>query len=271
MFVIGFILFLFVFLLLYIPHSFLYWPVFALLVYYVFLILDDAHEKGTKSWNRFRSLFIWRKTSAVTYAFGDEKFLMNGLRQKPKLFVVYNNMTNVGLIDGFGLHGGVFKDIDLCFMLPSFLFNVPFLREILMYIGAVSDNTHNITKLLKKGKSVVYSMGGMKHEKHKKDGELIFPEDFYDFLKDSEIDVIPVYISRETDRYKFYRNDFQKMFYKYIGYPLTFFFHVKLNERQPPKILLNIGEHMTFARYKSYQDFSHSFFMQILDIESQLL
>ena len=185
------------------------------LVYFITKYYDNDHTTGFRSWPALRNYTLFGKT--VRYYVGDPKAFETEDRRM--LFIVVGNQSNMGLIHGFCMHGGKFKSLDLVVMLPSILFKIPLLRDILLWMGGVSDESDTL-RLLQKGKSVVYCPNRMD------DGEVKLPETaIFEFCMRHKIYVVPVFITGEPKRYAFLRiRQIQKWFYDRIGWPFPFFF-----------------------------------------------
>lgn len=255
--------------LLYLPHAFLYWPIFAAFIYGMFwYMLDDTEDTGNRSWTQIRNWSLWETgMTAVTYNWGDRE-AVNGERL---LFVVLGNKTNMALISGFGLHGGVFAHLDLRYILPWPIFRIPILREVLMWTGAISSgkNVNSIIlNMLDKGKSVCYAIDGMRSILHEKaQGDLELGEDLFEFAKQKKINLIPVLIEGEEKRYSINRYSTHAYFLDIIGYPFPLLFGPRIfGEDPPPKVEVTIGVPVDPSKFDDYKNFNSLFFNQITGV-----
>ena len=233
-------------------------------------MLDDSEQTGVRSWNSIRNLRIWNSSmNPVDYTFINEKTSTSYIKDQRKLYIVIGNVTNMGLIHGFGLHGGVFKNLDICYALPWVLFKVPVLREFLMWTGAVSIGhlahiNDSIMSILDKGKALCVSINGMNGILHDKVCEIDTIDDvLFEFLKSENIHAVPVLINNEHSRYSIYKSSYHNFFIKTFGFPFPFFFNLKLGEDAPPKLRIDIGVPVNVKRCNSIKDFNRLFFNQI--------
>ena len=253
----------------YLRYSWFY-PFAIVFLYYGILVTDDSHKTGAKSWTWLRNLGIWRKkVTAVEYSFGKKQALDDCIKENKKklLFIIVDgNQTNMSLISGFGLHAGVFKDYNICYVLPSILFKIPVLREIIMWTGGISSGTGDINNVildaLNCGKSVCYSLNGMNLKNIEEDPEI--PEDLFCFAQNENVDLVPVIIYDEHKRYSIWRHPIQDFFLNLIGFPFPLIFGPKVfGKNRPPKVNIRIGEPMCPNNYKNrLNDFSKLFFIQ---------
>jgi len=242
-------------------HAAFYWPVFILIIYGVlWYYLDDSEKTGNKSWTSLRNWSLWKDgINAVTYAFGDEEELSN-LKKQRIIFVVSGNVTNMGLISGFGLHGGVFDNFDLRYVLPKIFFYVPGLREFLMWTGAVVDDRDVMLSLLNRGNSICYASKGMAKDTIPSR----LSSELFRFTKQESIRLIPVEIKGEGKRYRIFSHSVQEYFLKWLGYPFPFCFGPRIfGPNPPPKLTVNIGIPMEPWNYDTCEEFSRRFFSQL--------
>lgn len=203
-----------------------------LLALYFGLKYGDGDEKlGTRAWPALRRRFFFGKT--VSYYFGNREFFKNS--SESFLFVVIGNQTNMALFHGFGMHGGVFGDLDVAYMLPSALFSVPLVRDFLLWTGAVEhDAGAGLLKLLKSGRSVVYAPAGMAAMVN----DVRAPDlDVFAFAIEHNIQVVPVLVENETRRYAYY---YSRVAW-WRQWPFCFCFCPRLfGEKPPPKLKLSV-------------------------------
>jgi hypothetical protein len=253
--------------LLYLPHAFLYWPLFAVLVYGVLWYhLDDSEATGDKSWAALRRWSLWRDgLTAVKYFWGNQETLFDTMGRKPVLFVVVGNVTNMALISGFGFHGGIFDNFDLRYLLPWPVFRVPLLREVLMWSGAVADGPDAILSLLRRGKSVCYALNGMRAVlKAEQEDDDEFGEELYEFVKTENITVVPVLVTGEHERYSISTYSFNSYFLDLTGWPFPFLFGPRIfGNDAPPKLKVEVQVPMAASEAGTYKEFNAQFFIQI--------
>jgi hypothetical protein len=185
------------------------------------------------------------------------------------LFVVMGNFTNFSLLSGFGLHGNFFDKLDLVYLMPPILFRIPFLRDILMWTGAVTWKDKNyeqtITQLFHKGKSVVYPVQSndlLRFMGQESLDEVIIstPEsELIDFVtKSNNIHVVPVLIQNDTHRYAIWRSPRLSSIHKYcqdkLGWPFPFIFCPRVcGKEPPPKVNIHIGSPMKVTDHANFK------------------
>jgi len=225
--------------------------------------MSGAEDTGNESKEGFRNWKLWRAFTAVSYTmlnkdqFVDEESML--------LFILTgNNDTNMALISGFGLHGGIFKDIDIRYIMPYNLFNVPIIRELLVWSGAIrahKDVNGSILNLLRKGKSVAY------YPQTTDDGPIL-DKGLFEFAIQNKIKLVPVVINGEQARYSIYRpaliKAVQRFFVKRLGYPFPLIFCPKIfGQSPPPKVDISIGVPMEPSIQQSSDSFYGLFHAQI--------
>lgn len=221
----------------YTPHAFLYWPAPVLVIYGVLgYYFDESESTGARSWERMRN---WWKWSEVSYAYGyEEEEIRNG--KGSRLFIVIGNTTNMGLISGFGLHGGELSKLDICYVLPSLYFVVPIAREILLWTGALSENdlTNTILSAMKRGKSLAISV------------DKGLDKSLFGFVKTEKIQIVPVLIGCENERYTVYESCMPRC---------PWFVHWTLNKDPPPRLTIDFLAVLSPAKYENLEEFNIEF------------
>jgi hypothetical protein len=220
---------------------------FLCIIYVVTKYLDGDEMTGHRSWSKLRSFHLFGKS--VTYLFGMKPNYQSDQRI---LFIIVGNTTNMGLFHGFGFHGsgGGFEKLDLVYMLPEILFKIPFLRDLLLWSGAVKHDENNILNLLNKGKSIAYAPHSMKDVFESK---LQLPDvGILELAYRNRVQVVPVSISDEDKRYKFFfgYKGIQEWSYKRYGWPFPLLFMYRWwNKTKPPNLKVKIGVPMSSEAY----------------------
>ena len=221
--------------------------------------MSGAENTGNESKEGFRNWRLWKLFTAVTYVNGSFE------HDDVALFIVMGeNDTNMALISGFGLHGGMFRNLDLKYMMPYNLFKIPLIREFLLWSGAVANNRDvngTILNLLRKGKSVVYCPPTT-------DEEVVLDKGLFEFATKHDIKLVPVVVNGESDRYNIYRPEFvrmmQRFFKRRLGYPFPMIFYPKsFGQSPPPKIDISIGVPMNSSVQQNPETFYSLFHSQI--------
>lgn len=221
----------------YTPRAFLYWPAPILAVYGVLgYYFDESESTGARSWEWLRNWWRWTE---VSYAYGHmEKEIRDG--NGPRLFVVVGNTTNMGLISGFGLHGGELKKLNICYILPSLYFVIPGVREVLMWTGALSGThlTDTILNVMKRGKSLGLSVDeGM--------NDVLFQ-----FVKINKMPIVPVLFGREEERYTVYKSPIPRC---------PWFFHWVLDKHPPPHMTVDFLAIIHPEKFENLEEFNQTF------------
>jgi len=252
---------------------FLFSLIFFLL--YFWLKFHDLDEyTGNRAWPYLRSFMF---NPSVTYSFVDKEAFRN-VDQK-FLFVVVGNLTNMGLISAFGFHGNTFKDLDLVYLLPRTLFKIPIVRDILLWSGAcVNNNEDTIFRLMNKGKSVVYCPSGMNELLYYTENcKQLFekpPLELFEFILKQQLQVVPVYISNEDQRYWIWKGKYVSKVQKYcsqtwLKWPFPLLFAPRIFGQNPPsKVAVFVGPVINSSLQNSAIKLSEYFNNQFKGIES---
>jgi len=205
----------------------------------LFKYFDGDEYTGFRSWSFLRKYNCG--CTACIYYFGNKESFSEVQKKDRMLFVIMGNTTNMGLVNGFGIHGGVFQHVDLVYMLPPILFKIPLLRDYLLWTGAVTwkgnDQESSILYLLNKGKSVAYSSNGMRENLEEPSNEI------FEFAMSKKIYLVPVLIKNESKRYYIYtQKRIQDWFYQRIGWPFPLIFFPRIfDKKPPPKMEVHVG------------------------------
>lgn len=220
-------------------------------LYFGLKYIDGDEYTGARSWRALRKFTL---NKSVEYSFVDQSGCTDTDRL---LYVVVGNITNFSLISAFGLHGNVFgTKTDINFILPPILFKVPLLRDLLLWIGAVTyegtDKEHTVLELLKRNKSVAYCPAGMNDLLKIDDNNVTFnlqqpPIDVFEFVLKNKINIVPVLIQGETERYAILTNNWIRDCQRYflntkLQWPFPFLFFVRIfGKKPPPKVQVFVG------------------------------
>jgi len=225
-------------------------------MYIILKYLDGDENTGFRAWSKLRSFHFFGKS--VTYLYGMKPTYQSDQRI---LFVVMGNSTNMGLFHGFGFHGsGSFEKLDLVYMLPEVLFKIPFLRDLLLWSGAVKHDKNNILNLLNKGKSIAYAPNGMKPKLELPDVGIL------ELAHVNKIPVVPVCILDEEKRYKIFPSykPLQKWALNRYGWPFPYLFMYRWwNKTRPPNLRVKVGVPMDSSLYTDMEKFKEAFLGQL--------
>lgn len=204
--------------------------IFAAL-YVVLKFMDRDEYTGARVWPAIRN-WTWFGKS-VTYYMGNQQAFSKECVRDRMLFVVRDAVPgSMGLFHGFGFHGGVFRHVDLVYMLPWVLFKIPLLRDLLLWSGAVAvdeaDWEGAVLNLLKRGKSVVVTNE--------------CSEALFEFAMRNKVLVVPVRISGEMKRYA------PLVVHRTVcggGWPFPNVFYPRIFQTTPPpRIEIQVGTPM---------------------------
>lgn len=248
--------------------SFEFYFVLSAVIFLVYLsyYIDGHEETGFRTWEGMRK---WSYGLGVKFRWGDRRQFEYpadttknpSCKDKQYLFVVVGNLTNMGLIGGFGVHGRTFY--NTCYLLPHALFSIPLVRDVLLWTGAVSDKS-DILSLLKKGWSVCYAPRGMEL-RNNMDIEVNkqTPDtSVFEFAMRNKISVVPVRIADEDRRFIIINGPqkVQDWFKSKIGWPFPFFIIPRWKGQD---IAVEVGVPMDPTVPKSPEDFQRLFGGQV--------
>jgi hypothetical protein len=224
------------------------------IIYYGVKYIDGDEYTGNRSWQILRNRTLFGKS--VEHLIGNPEIF--NVKNQQMLFIVIGNLTNMGLVHGFGFHGGKIKMRGLVYTLPDILFKVPLLRDVLLWSGAVSGSSEsNLLELMSKGKSVVYCPAGMMDSKASAPSNAVF-----EFAHTNRITVVPVLITGERKRYQIASwPQLQSWSYERFKWPFPFFFFPRIfdKKKRPPEIRVIIGSQMEGARHGDPEAFKNLF------------
>lgn len=255
-------------LLLYVLYARLYFllTIIFMALYVVLKYYDGDEETGARAWKFLRNRTLFGKS--VQYYFGNIQSFDADQPHERMLFVVVGNLTNMGMVHAFGMHGGIFKHVELVYMLPKVLFKVPILRDFLLWTGAVVHDESAMLKLLKRGKSVAYCPSGMEdllsHTNPRSDDQLVIHAPnagVFEFAMKHKVQVIPVLIAGETKRYAIYKSyRLQRWSYERYGWPFPLLFFPRIfGNAPPPKIDVQVGYPMDASIQENAESFARLF------------
>jgi hypothetical protein len=196
---------------------------------YVVSYFSAPEKTGRWSLDWLRGWRGWQRCS--TCVMQNENFLRasgGATRRGAFLFIAAPNTTLIPMFWSFGFHGQpVLRELDVVFAVPRVLLLIPLLRDILLMAGAVEDNFDTIKRLLLSGRAVCMSPAGLKGyldpqgpEHSTVDG---IGHDLAQQCLASDISVVPVVFSGETDRYRIQRHSYlapiQRYCFRRFGYP----------------------------------------------------
>lgn len=241
----------------------------SILVFFVYALwyFDGKEYTGERRWDAFRSLSMWKWVTPIQYIFPNKSDIAQ--TRGKRLFVMPVCVTTTPLLWGVGLHGGAMSmNQPIHFVVPPPYMWVPFLRDVLMWMGGVSYSLRGgdsrgrdlvIQNLLDNGRIVVYAPSNFYNpysDTH--DVEAIvdhrYPSNgMIKFCIDQSVSIIPVIVSGETERYKLIdAGAVQKWTYSKVDYPLPHLHWFRFfSASRPPLIVIKIGPCLTCNLYRA--------------------
>jgi hypothetical protein len=242
-----------------------------LVLVYVPWYLDGKEFSGERRWTWFRRLFIWKWLSPVEYTFANISDLSLLNHTTKRVYVMVPGDTLIALVWGVGLHGGQLPFAEyLHFVVPPLLMWIPLLRDVLMWMGAVTYHHKKrplesvIFALLHSNRSVCYCPSNFANmalafsteedsEEHDLEKGMVrqvpsISEETLAFALEEKIQLVPVVVHGERRRYYIFTHAvllrrIQVAFYNLIGYPFPLFFWPKMfsHSGRPPKLQQQFG------------------------------
>jgi hypothetical protein len=173
------------------------WKLSLLFLFYLTSYLDGKEFTGERRWPEFRKFKLWKRLSPAhdEYLSAQNELLKKSVRTKGCLYVFKSESTSLFPLlwsVGIGLPEDAPHGARIFFLLDHFFFRVPLLREVLLWMGAISRRS-NIIKLLNERKHIcVY--------------ERDLTEDLLQYALDQKGFIVPVLCKNDLKRYFCYSN-----------------------------------------------------------------
>lgn len=211
-------------------------------IYVIYIQFDQAHEKGSKPSNRIRRHIFWKYLCnyfpcLLIKQNPDTVFDPNGLY----MFGYHpHGIISIGCFVNFGTEATgcseMFPGIKIRPATLAMNFFVPFWRELVMRLGAISVSAHSITNVLKQGpgNAVLIVPGGAAESLDSKPGThsltLNKRQGFFRIALQHGASLVPIYSFGENDLYEQAPNEegsslrrIQDTLLKYLGFAMPFF------------------------------------------------
>lgn len=232
-------------------HALFYWAtahwlnvyVTALLAFlYIPSYLDGKEYTGERQWRALREWRGWARISPVVFHFANKKDLDAVDYRSMRLYVMIHGKTLNGLIWGMGLHGGLLSPFAerLHFVAPPLLFAIPLLRDVLLWMGAVTWHskrlplTDLILQLLRSNRSVCYCPSSFLAGSSVKD-EAEIDLALFQFAIEEKIQMVPVLLQNESRYYHIFQwNRVHAWMQARLGYPLPQMYWPRRNSLTSP-------------------------------------
>ena len=248
-------------LIIYILYTHLYYLILNMVIigYLIFKYWDGDEETGNRAWHKVRRWAFWRRITPVEYVFlNREAVTNNNSKSSKRIFLVIGNVTYLGLLYGFGLHGGVFEG-SIFYMVPWLPLSIPGLRDVLLWTGAIVESKDFANR------QTVYAPGGWVNLMR---GGIVndVPLDIFDTCRANKMTVVPVLMSGEFERYNIYTRAkrIQQWCVTHLQWPFPFIFGLRLfGGDPPPKLSIHVGTGIEASLYESSEELLRVFTDQI--------
>ncbi len=244
----------------------LYWwctnyVVALFLLCYALWYMDGSEHRGTRRWNAFRRLRIWKWLSPVEYVMASPDFQSD---PSPRLYVALPGDTHVPLIWGFGLHGGALSEAmseRLLYVVPPVYMWVPLLRDVLLWSGAICTGKKTSLNVLLQDAIVKETSSVAFYASHTSNtympprdgaGEVrtqAVSDEMLSFVLERTMSMGVVVIAKEHERYWIMSSNvcrvhtLQRACWERTrhAFPLVCCYRGYFSRRPPPKVLLQFG------------------------------
>lgn len=258
-------------------HLSYFWTVTSIALYGFISWYRQSPSTGYDTFEGLRSLPLWHRLfPMVKVEYVDEKQFSKAGRDEKFIFVVLPNPTNTVLVWGFGFHGngGTLGKLKLCYLLPSVLFWVPGLRELLLWSGAVSfgsaaeDQTERVIEMTRLGRNVAYCPNGMQDALYVEEEKNIYGKrpdmTLFKTACERNYQLVPCMCSGENDeRFIFVSNErirsIQTYFLRKLSYPFPLIF---FPDRRGQRIEITIGSPIP-SHGKTPEQLQQAFFVDM--------
>lgn len=240
------------------------WALACVLYGIGYIWLDDGVQTGFRSWNKARSLSLWRWMLPVDVMYaGSEESIRN--HRRPILYLMVNNVTHLPLVYTFGLRPLV---TNCSVALPQLLFYFPLLRDVLLCLGGVG-----VWPGAKHRQQVIRTM----HAHNRSVAMCASPStDIFALARELDMFIVPVHVQGELQRYAFIQTP-QWAITEYTttrwGWTFPTLFATRILGRVPPsRLKVVIGSLMNPNTFKDDDDTFETFFKsQITNLSGALV
>jgi hypothetical protein len=169
---------------------------------YLLWYLDPKEHTGERHWPAFRRFFVWPHLSPVEWTIGEPELKET---DSARIFLLYGTRFHSTLMWGIGLNADlVHRGQFVHFMLPPAYFWIPIVRDVLLWMGAVTYSVVNesvnresvLMKLLESRRSVA-----IVHEVAEEVGLLCMEENIMTLAREKNIQIVPVAVNNEDARF----------------------------------------------------------------------
>jgi hypothetical protein len=209
---------------------------------YVWFYFDGKEYTGERRWDAFRRFSLWKRLSPIEYTIPTSTREDLKLRVQHRVYVLVPGHTYMGLVFGVGLHGGRLEFAEyLHYVVPPVFMWIPFLRDILLWSGAVTFKGNSgleslILDLLSHGRSVCYS-ASMLNGDSKNPGLQSW---MLSMMREKQMQLIPIVVQNELRRYAILQQNhpIQLWFHARWHYPFpsVWIYRWCREKKRPPKL-----------------------------------
>lgn len=181
------------------------WVSLLFVLLYALSYWDGKEYTGERHWPAFRRWSFWKRVAPRQYQLANPKDLAAVNYRSMRLYILVPGRTLSSLFWGIGLHGGTLSPFGerLHWVVPPLLLDVPLVRDVLMWAGAVTWHPKRLSlmdlllQLLRSDRSVCFCPSFFPAE-----GALPLDEELFRFALEHQIELVPVVIHNESQRYR---------------------------------------------------------------------
>lgn len=173
---------------------------------YALTYTSFPERTGRRRWEWLRSRPGWKRAiGGVSFTEWANRSIFTTKNDGPVVLVAGPNLTGVAFFWVFGFHGdGSLGKLDPLYTLPRIYFLVPFLRDVLLWSGAVEDSEEVVQELMRQRQNLVLSPGGLESSLlEEADGVLVvrpLPKYVMQYAETYNGTLIPVAVHGEAQR-----------------------------------------------------------------------
>lgn len=183
------------------------WLSLLFMLLYALSYWDGKEYTGERHWPAFRRLSFWKRIAPRQYQLANPKDLAAVNYRSMRLYILVPGRTLSSLFWGLGLHGGTLSPFGdrLHWVVPPLLLDVPLLRDVLMWAGAVTWHPKRLSlmdlllQLLRSDRSVCFCPCLFPPESTE---PILLDEELFRFALEHQIELVPVVVHNESQRYR---------------------------------------------------------------------
>lgn len=174
--------------------------------------LDGKEYTGERQWRGLREWRLWTRLSPVDTYFFAKGDLDAVDHSSMRLYVLVPGKTLASMVWGIGLHGGALSPFGqrLHFVVPPLLMAIPLLRDVLLWMGAVTWHprklplTELILNILQSNRSLCFcpSQDAYSPEAGMPGVPIRMDMRLFDFALHHHMQMVPVVLQNEERHYR---------------------------------------------------------------------